>query len=632
MPREFYPADRNINMCGIAGVKGPGDLSLPITQMVKAMNRRGPDDAGIWYSQDRALALGHARLSIIDLTSAGHQPMIGASGRYSIVFNGEIFNYNDLKKELIGLGHTFQTSSDTEVLLVGWYAWGTDLVKKLRGMFAFAIWDEQEKEIYLVRDRMGVKPLLFAEKNGYLVFGSTLDAILASGLVDRKLSKAGLCDLMSLGSVIQPRTLIEGVKSLEPGTILCIRNNGSSELTTYWKLQKNPSLGAELFLLSYDEQVKRLQDILEDACRYHMIADVKIGSFLSGGVDSSAITALMARLSTKPIATFSIGFENRNNLENELTEAAEAARYLGCDHHELMLNGQMVEQNFDDFVSVIDQPSYDGINTYWVSKMSGSSVKVALSGLGGDELFAGYGHFAWSSIYSSQTSSFKFIQNLYRSNPFRWARLYNQYMKVAGGHGRLATLRRLNYNSGLEAKMNSEFVHPLEREDWVIQAMKKQGFPDSTDMENITRYECRNYLLNTLLRDADALSMGHGLEVRPVLLDNELVEFALALPDSAKIRDGRNKAILKDACKDYLPSGYFERKKKGFTLPTVSWLQNEMKARLASNLNSSEAKQLFSNQYLYSDLPRQVSQGNGLSAWMTLVLLEWIRSKNIDLD
>ncbi len=619
-------------MCGIAGIKGNGDLSQSILPMVKAMHRRGPDDTGIWHSEDRTLALGHARLSIIDLSSGGHQPMSLESGRYTLVFNGEIFNYNDLKSELIADGYSFRTSSDTEVILVGWQAWGLSLVKRLRGMFAFALWDEQEKDLYLVRDRMGIKPLLFANSNGYLVFGSTLDAVLASGKVKKRLSREGLCDLLSLGSVIQPRTLIEGVRSLDPGTILHVRKNGTSESVRYWDMERNDELARELSALSYTEQVSRLQTTLEEASRYHMIADVKIGSFLSGGVDSSAITALMARLSDKPIASFSIGFENRKNLENELTEAAEAAKYLGCDHHELILNGRMVEQYLDDFVSVIDQPSYDGINTYWVSKMAGSSVKVALSGLGGDELFAGYGHFAWPTVYPSQESRLKPIQNLYRGNSLRWARLYELYMKLAGGHGRLATLRRLGYNADLVKNINPTYRLPLQDEDWVVKAMKQQGIADSTDFRNITRYECRSYLLNTLLRDADALSMGHSLEVRPVFLDNELVEFALALPDTAKVRDGRYKAILKDACKDYLPAGFFDRKKKGFTLPTVAWLQSEMKGRLMSNLNSPEASKLFSECYLQKELPKQVAQGNGLNAWMIMILLEWIRAKGIELD
>ncbi len=619
-------------MCGIAGVKGPGDLSLPITQMVKAMNRRGPDDAGIWHSKTGTLALGHARLSIIDISSGGHQPMIAPNGRFTIVFNGEIFNYNELKKELIDFGYSFKTLSDTEVILIGWQAWGANLVNKLRGMFAFVIWDEQEQEIFLVRDRMGIKPLLYANSKGYLVFGSTLDAVLGSGLVDKKISKAGLCDLMSVGSVIQPRTLIQGVQSLEPGTILRIKNNGLSETSTFWRVERDQSLASELKSISYEEQVKRLQDKLERACRYHMIADVKIGSFLSGGVDSSAITALMARISSKPILTFSIGFDSNESIENELTEAAQAAKYLGCDHHELVLNGQMVNQNFDDFISVIDQPSYDGINTYWVSKMTGPYAKVALSGLGGDELFAGYGHFDWAKRYTSQKGSWILLQNLYRSNPIRWARLYNMYMEIAGGHGRLATLRRLNYNAGLKAKLNPAFISPLGKEDWIVEAMLDQHFPDSTEMDNITRYECRNYLLNTLLRDADALSMGHGIEVRPVLLDHELVEFALALPNSSKIKNHNNKAILKDACKEYLPLGYFDRKKKGFTLPTLSWLKNELKDRLEFNLDSKEAKHLFSSYYLKTDLPFQIKQGIGLSAWMTMVLLEWLRAKNIDID
>lgn len=619
-------------MCGIAGIKGPGELKHAIDSMVRAIGRRGPDDKGIWYSKDQSLAFAHTRLSIIDLSLAGHQPMKLPNSRFTLVYNGEIYNFNDLKKELCAKGYTFQTSTDTEVLLVGWEAWGSKIVERLRGMFAFAIWDEKESELFLVRDRMGIKPMLYSEENGYFIFASNLEAMLASGKVSKNLSRESLCDLFSLGSVKQPRTIIEGIKCLEPGTILRIRKDGNKEISQYWKFEKNQNLATELASLKYSEHVVRLQELLEEACRYHMIADVPTGIFLSGGVDSSAITAIIARLSDKPIQSFSLGFESQNNLENELTEAAEAAQYLGCTHHELILNGGMVEDYFDDFVSVIDQPSIDGINTYWVSKMTSSSVKVAMSGLGGDELFAGYTHFNWALKYENQVSNFRPLLELYRSNPYRWARLHKFYLKYVGGYGRLATLRRLNYNPNLVRKIHSSFQLSNLKEDWVIEQILQQGLPNSTNMENITHYECSNYLLNTLLRDADALSMGHGLELRPVLLDNELVEFSLALPETSKIRNGINKAILKDACKDLLPTGYFDRKKKGFTLPTITWLNKELHKRLNSNINSQEARKIFSSEYLQRTIPNQLVSNNNMEPWMVLVLLEWIRTKGIELD
>lgn len=616
-------------MCGIAGILGNQKNTDSIAVMVQAMQRRGPDVSGIWNSKDGDMCLGHARLSIIDLSEGGNQPMTDESGRFTLVFNGEIFNYLEIRSELIKLGNHFRNYSDTEVILNGWRQWGEGVVPKLRGMFAFGIWDNTEAQLTLVRDRMGIKPLLYAESNATLYFASSLNALLASGRIKKKVCKEALWDLLTVGSVMQPRTMVEGVKSLAPGCILIYRNQKIQEIKTYWKLESDPELVKELSKISYEDLVIRLRGELEEACKYHMIADVPVGSFLSGGVDSSVVTAIMSRLSEKPIQTFSIGFENYKGLENELSEASEAAKYLSCEHHELVLQGKQVNSSFDDFIRVIDQPSYDGINMYWVSKMASQSVRVALSGLGGDELFAGYGHFQWPNTYKNSEPIFSPINVLYRKYPKSLARLYPLYMRCAGAHGRMATLRRLNYESDLRKFIQVDWQIPRSKEDWVMQNLSDRNVPNRNDIDTITRFECGNYLLNTLLRDADALSMGNGLEVRPILLDHRLVEFALALPDSSKWKENRSKAILKDACDDLLPKGFFERKKKGFTLPTTSWLQNDLKERLHESFDSDMARSLFSNKYLEKKVPHDLSQNRGLGAWMGLVLIEWLRKSGL---
>lgn len=619
-------------MCGIAGILGNQKNSDSIAAMVQAMHRRGPDDSGIWNSKDGEMHFGHARLSIIDLSEGGHQPMTDESGRYTLVFNGEIFNYLEIRSELIKLGNHFRTDSDTEVILNGWRQWGEGVIPKLRGMFAFGIWDDAEAQLTLVRDRMGIKPLLYAESNATLYFASSLNALLASGGIQKKVCKEALWDLLSVGSVMQPRTMVAGVKSLAPGDILIYRNQKIQEIKTYWKLERDPELFGELSTISYKDQVVKLRSELEEACMYHMIADVPVGSFLSGGVDSSVITAIMARLSEKPIQSFSIGFENYKGLENEISEAAEAAKFLNCEHHELILEGKQVDSSFDDFIRIIDQPSYDGINMYWVSKMTSQSVKVALTGLGGDELFAGYSHFQWSNTYANPEPIGSPINALYRKYSKSLARLYPLYMQTAGAHGRLATLRRLNYDSDLRQYIMQDWQTPRSKGDWVMQNLRDQNVPNQNDMDTITRFECKNYLLNTLLRDADALSMGHGLEVRPILLDHRLVEFALALPNSSKLRENRSKAILKDACDDLLPKGFFERKKKGFTLPTTLWLQHDLKDRLHESFDSDIARSLFSKEYLEKTVPHDLSQNRGLGAWMGLVLIEWLRQSGLDIE
>jgi asparagine synthase (glutamine-hydrolysing) len=615
-------------MCGIAGILG---AKGSIEEMVKALYRRGPDDAGIWKHPNGFLALGHARLSIIDLSEGGHQPMLDELNKNIIVFNGEIFNYLELKNELQQFGHTFQTKSDTEVILVAWRQWGEACVSKFRGMFAFAIWEHKEQTLSLVRDRLGIKPILYAYTEGNLIFASSMSAILASGEVKRALNKEGLWDLMSQGSVLQPRTLVNGVHSLLPGNILKYKNGEIKNIRAYWELEAPKDLSKELQSLDYSALVKRLRIMLETACSYHMIADVPIGSFLSGGVDSSVITAIMAKLSRTPIQSFSIGFANVGSLENELTEAAEAANFLGCDHHELILDGLMVNNHFDEFIDVVDQPSYDGINTYWVSKMASSSVKVTLSGLGGDELFAGYPHFEWPFIFSSDHKRSLF-QSIYRKYPMYLARFKNAYMNRTDTFGKLATLRRLSYDSQLRKYIRPENAPYLPQEDWMVYEIQTRGFSNSLTMDTISKYECKNYLLNTLLRDADALSMGHGLEVRPIFLDHHLVEFAMACPQESKWKHNRSKAMLKDACEDLLPKGYFERSKKGFTLPTNIWLENELSERYKECLASPIASKLFNEKYLNFALPRELSKGNGLNSWLFLVLIEWMRKFKIEVN
>ncbi len=619
-------------MCGIAGILGKKNIESAILPMVEALHLRGPDDKGIWTSVKGSVALGHARLSIIDLSATGHQPMHLEEERYSLVYNGEIYNFNELKSELIKLGFSFRGSSDTEVILAGWKAWGKAMVARLRGMFAFALWDADKEELILARDRMGIKPLVYAQKDGNLIFGSSLDALLASGMLPRKIAKEGLFDLLSLGSVVQPRTIVQDVYALSPGTILSVKSNGRQEQTRFWDHKPRISLQEELAQLTYKEQVARLRAKLEEACRYHMIADVKVGSFLSGGVDSSAITALMARLSPSSIASFSIGFDNQVNLKNELSEAAEAAKFLGCEHHELILNGAMVSNSYDDFISCIDQPSYDGINTFWVSKMARDFVKVTLSGLGGDELFAGYDHFKWAMQYPANAEKNSLLLKSFRKHPERLARLKGSYLKNTDAFGRLATLRRLNYNSELGRILNPDLAKSMPKADIVLETLRKSGLSNENSIANITRYECENYLVNTLLRDADALSMGHSLEVRPVLLDNELVDFALALPAASKLKDGRTKSILKDSCRDLLPPGFFERKKKGFTLPTVSWLQSEMQERFRETMHDPASTAFFQKDFLHKKLPDEVANNRGLNAWMVMVLLEWAKAKNMSID
>jgi asparagine synthase (glutamine-hydrolysing) len=634
-------------MCGIAGIFGKCSSPEIVKKMVVAMHRRGPDDSGIWSGMNNEISLGHARLSIIDLSNAGHQPMLMAgelnqtlnidqsagSPLLSIAFNGEIYNYKELKTELEAKGALFNTNSDTEVILWGWKIWGKDTPRRLRGMFAFAIWDSEKRLLSLVRDRMGIKPLLWYQKDNGLVFASSLKAMLASGEVPRVLNHQGLFDYLLQGAVLQPRTIIRDVQSLPPGSIISFTLSRENEIQVekhqfYWALGRVDTLAEELAKKTYQDQVNLTRHKIEEACKYHLVADVQVGSFLSGGVDSTVITALMSRFSSYPIKSFSIGYASDTGMKNELTEARMAANYIGCDHTEVILTGKEVADYFDDFIDILDQPSVDGLNTYWVSKIaSENGVKVALSGLGADELFAGYGAFGWyrksEQIKASFTDNIKLL--IHRSYP---SRLTIEGARRGMSFSEMVSTSRCQMNeSGLMASVNRDILKSFNH-GHLFNYIDNLNLSNQDKFIQYTEYECRNYLLNTLLRDADAASMGHSLEVRPIFLDHHLVEHAFALPETSKWRNNIPKSILKDATADLMPQDFFKREKTGFTLPINYWIENELHQHYLNVINSNGAAKLFSPEMILNLSNRK----NIRNKWLFLVLLSWIEKEKVEFD
>jgi asparagine synthase (glutamine-hydrolysing) len=635
-------------MCGIAGMFGKIATPEKVDQMVAVMHRRGPDDSGTWKSDNQGVVLGQARLSIIDLSSGGHQPMILQAGnvqddkRLVITFNGEIYNYKELRGELESQGAKFRTHSDTEVILWGWKIWGKATLKKLRGMFAFAIWDEDKQVLTLARDRMGIKPLLWSQNNGTVVFASSLGAILASGEVRKVLSEQGLYDYLLQGAVLQPRTMIKNVWALEPGTMMEFKARSKVDFDEgvsqkYWSLERNEDMACELAAMTYEDQVKITRKKLEEACKYHLIADVPVGSFLSGGVDSTAITALMTRLSGEKIKSFSIGFSKETGMQDELSEAQTAAGHIGTDHTEVILSGRMVSENFHDFIETLDQPSVDGLNTYWVSKVTrANGVKVALSGLGGDELFAGYDHFRWAFDNEGRVANpistllDRGLLALYHHLPYS-RQPFERCRYLLPLSESLLTLRRFMSEGQLQQSLSS-LLKCGYREGHLLNYINNLDIRGTDAMQVITKYECRNYLLNTLLRDADALSMGHGIEARPIFLDHHLVELALALPADSKWKKGTPKAILKDATKDLLPAGFFERRKTGFTLPTYYWLENELKDHYQSAVELASCLQCFSPRFLSLLRSKHEPRSIRRFRWQIFVLLNWMDVQKVSVE
>ncbi len=617
-------------MCGIGGLFGEPAPDAAAA-MSGAMAHRGPDDSGRF--ENGRLTLVHRRLSIIDVSASGHQPMPYANGRYQIAFNGEIYNFAALRVELETLGHTFTSHSDTEVLLAGWAQWGEDCVRRLRGMFAFALYDSAEETLFLARDRFGIKPLYFTTQKGTFIFASELKALLASGLVPRQLDPQALWFYLSLGSVPQPGTAIAGVKMLAPGHTMTIRRELSATTARYWDLAEASRVHArELRGIDGVSAARELRVLLDEATRLHMVADVPVGAFLSGGIDSTAVVGLMTRASGRRISTFSVGFAEDQSAVDEREWARLAARTFDSEHHEVLVTGAEVAAQFDDLVRAIDQPSLDGTNTYLVSQATSRSLNVALSGIGGDELFAGYQHFRrmdraanWDRRLAAVPSPLR--RGILRKIPGRF--LADRDLLLATLPERYATMRRLVDDREKPGMLNGDMAARTRMEP--LTALYDPFIRAELDGVAQTSYvESSRYMADTLLRDADAMSMRWSLEVRPVLLDHVLAEFVLALPSRLKLTDSGNKSLFVDAVRDLLPPGTAERKKLGFELPLQSWLSGPLKERVRSALASDQARSIFSERQLKStrdDL--DAGRRPALRVWSHLIFVEWMRSTGV---
>jgi len=635
-------------MCGIAGILGAADRSLMAT-ISTALSHRGPDGEGFFIDKEIPVSLAHRRLSIIDLSDRGAQPMSDPSGRFVIIYNGEIYNYRELRAELEDIGHRFRSGSDTEVVLTSYLRWGTDCLARFRGMFAFTILDRgsrygpdpawgpglsREANMFLARDRLGIKPLLYSSTSAGFLFASELKAILSAGLVEMILDRESLVHYLSFGSVLQPHTMIRDVKHLEPGCFMVVSNGGRNiRKTRYWNLKDaSAPLREEYEKENYNGLVEETRRILEEATRYHLVSDVPVGAFLSGGVDSSAVVALMARHSTAPIKSFSLGFESNRYVADELAFARRTARSLGCEHHEVVVTARDISEIFDELITALDQPSIDGTNSFLVSRAAAEHVKVVLSGLGGDEMFAGYPHF--SDICLSASSGdlaplARLLARLHTMRPNRYTLPF--YRRGSDLTGQLAGLRRIMFPPSVGRNLSRELTDTslAEAADRDIAHLIFRELPT---VAATSIFECGQYLVNTLLRDVDATSMAHSLEVRPVLLDHRLAEHAIALPDEAKIREGTGKAVLIDAVKDLVPSDVWRRPKMGFELPFRMWLQGPLKKRALGTFSSPHARRIFSSAFLRSQASKVEHGSADRYQWAWIVLLQWMETMDCSVD
>lgn len=586
-------------MCGIAGIFSKPEAHS-IRQMVAAMHHRGPDDSGVYL--DDTAALAQARLAIIDTSNGGHQPMSSDSGLILIVYNGEVYNFRSERALLESKGHHFKTESDTEVVLKLYEVYGEAFLQRLRGIFALAIYDKRgglgKEKLLLARDQFGIKPLLYAAVNGTFLFASELKALLASGLVPRQVDSESLQQLLSLGSIYQPRTMVEGVKAL-PAAHYMVVDSGGFKLHRYWSYGLDRVVG--LRQLPYIEQVEQFRAALMESVKLQMVADVPVGAFLSGGVDSSLIVALMAKETGGHVKTFSVGFEEGAGAVDESFEAEAMARFLGTDHTRVLVTANDMVAHLERFVSGLDQPSVDGLNSYFVSHAASQGVTVSLSGTGGDELFLGYPWFAniqngFDDAYPAPGLSFAH-RLAKRLNFFKrhhsagvdsaafceaFGRQYHCFGPAAA-HDFLSATRRRKVST-------RSFADDLMLCDELAGG-------ELLDRASVL---CLNgYTRNQLLRDIDACSMVHSLEVRVPFLDVGLMDFALSLPVSSKLRmnsrtldptasyaESGVKRIVCDVAKKYLPQDFLTaRAKKGFALPYADWLRGPLAEILADTMS-----------------------------------------------
>lgn len=639
-------------MCGIAGFCGTtSNNAEQIKKMCNKIHHRGPNAYGYWSSDDDLVTLGHKRLSILDLSENGTQPMISASQRFVISYNGEIYNYQTLSARLKRDGYvsTFRSSSDTEVILEYFEAYGIESVADMTGMFAIALYDRQEKLLYLLRDRMGEKPLYYGMIGGKFAFASELSALKELEGFDNPVSKIALNAFLRYKSVPQPLSIYEHIYKLIPGQILVASLPfGHANFKTYWSVKQAALNGLNApFKGSEYEARKELERLLKNAISGQMISDVPIGSYLSGGIDSPLVTSIMQSLSPKSIKTYTIGFYDRNC--NEAEYALEIARHLGTTHTEFYISEQDLLNVIPSLPAMFNEPLADPacLPTYLLSKMARKEVTVTLSGDGGDELFCGYDLYnrassIWDKISSIPSPLRTTAGKLLQSPPFMYSnKLYNigEYATLQNSHY-LQELFRSEHNyyanhlvCGIEDPRDYLLGDFIDSDSHLLPDMvayKQDLFLNECDIRSSMLYRDQTcFMTDTVLNKVDRAGMAVSLENRIPLLDKDIVEFSWSLPIAFKSAHGINKKILKDLLYEYVPKSLLDRPKHGFEVPLASWLASEALYGWADELihNSQLVADGYLNQKIVIDLWKNFkkSQRHTLQTWYILQAESWYR-------
>lgn len=592
-------------MCGIAGFleleRRPGtqELEAIAGAMAAKLAHRGPDARGIFVDADAGIGFGHTRLSIIDLSPAGAQPMTSSCGRYVITYNGEIYSSDELKPELEALGHRFRGHSDTEVIIEAIAEWGLRAtVERLIGMFAFAVWDRKDRRLSLVRDRLGIKPLYWGRQNGRIVFASELKAFEVLPNWRPELNHDALVSYLRFAYVPSPHSIYRGINKLEPGRAVTIEADGKAETWAYWSLGDVAERGKRAPLdVSDEEAANAFEALLGDAVQRRLVSDVPLGAFLSGGIDSSTIAAMMRVRSNAAVRTYSIGFAEKGY--DEAPHAKSVARYLGTEHTELYVSPREAHDAIPELPRIYDEPFADSsqVPTYLLSKLTREHVTVALSGDGGDELFAGYTRhrFAQPLACLPETLGRGLACGLSLTGPSLWDRVFSllpaRRRPSLAGDKMLKTASMLReggkgaYCSLVSAWDRPESIAKLGRESRgpIFDPAVAVALPDALD--RMQYLDTLTYLPDDILTKVDRASMAVALEVRVPILDHRVVEFSWRLPQRFKMRRGRGKWLLRQVLYRHVPKQLVERPKSGFAIPIASWLRGPLKPWAAELLS-----------------------------------------------
>ncbi|MGP8320271.1 MAG: asparagine synthase (glutamine-hydrolyzing) [Methanosarcinaceae archaeon] len=632
-------------MCGIVGFISKrkfNSFKRMLPQASLSLYHRGPNDSGFFYDEEMGIGLAHRRLSIIDLSSAGRQPM--TSNDVSIIYNGEIYNFKKIRKTLEGYGHKFKSNTDTEVVLKAYIQWGVDCLKKFIGMFAFAIWDGRINRLFLARDRIGIKPLYYHFSNGTFLFASELKAFMAFSIFNKDIDPDSIPLFLHYQYIPAPRTIFKNTFKLLPGHFITYKNN-TIKTHAYWQ---HPDMKGKISnsALNEEEKLQQLDDILTQAVSDRMISDVPLGALLSGGIDSSIVVALMQKVNSSPVSTFSIGFKEKGY--NEAKWAAKVARHLGTDHTELYVTLKEATEVIPMLPEMYDEPFADSsaIPTFLVSKLTRSHVTVALSGDGGDEQFAGYVRYWSTKSIAGGLQYFPvpvrgFISDLLKSIPLSWiescylpfrgilpqqfrvANFPDKWQKLTGmiSQTLISELYRMTICYWSKEELLSLIGKQLPESQFENTFKETEG---RQIISRLMRVDQKTYLPDAMLTKVDRASMAASLEVRVPLLDHRVMEYAASLPENLKYRNGTGKYILKKLLAKYVPGELFERPKMGFGVPIGHWLRKELKDLLLDYLSPERLKKegLFDHVIVEREIKEHLS-GRINCQYQLWALLMW---------